>query len=858
MFKGILQVLILLAMGTFCVPLEVLSQPTEYISFQSNVFTEGSYNIDQGIGSCISRREEIEGINETIITCPQGELLTDGIKEANLGFRLSSTEIETFYTWRETLLPVKDVFITLRFLDRAITPTRVEVYCLVLQDLRVREPKNIRLYSSNTNSIYPETEIRGVDSSDTLVDSGRTILSISNGGDDDDDDDDVTASNYEYQKYTLTIPEDERILLQYLRISLDFEADNWMFINEVEVYHDNQMSSVDTPTFSVPTFTFPTINPYILHVTVVPSNLTINCTVTWEEDLSQLTTTWSYNGINISTSDRYTVNDSQLTIRGFAQEDIGIYRCTVQHPSGWYGNREYFILINQEPITPQEPAVSQEPQEPTNCDQSSDSGTLNLVVATAAGSVISVFLCIFLLFCGILYFRKKRKQKPSSHNETYPNYKNPESNLEQMFPYEENRYEKIDTAKIYSSSSTGTSTSHNPTKPPKPTVRGPTKLTNSYYYILDTALKVTNPILDTNAVTELNIYDDVVNPPTTPRCLQESIYCEAFDYSKQNTDDDTYSCISMCVPIYDDPAPLTKSEAPKLIEWNNVDVKGKIGEGQFGEVYLAELNGIDAADLRYKETNTTEILVAIKTLKGDHTASLKQQFEKEIKFMARLDNINVIRLLGICNKGMPFIMIEYMKNGDLHMFLRKHYHPTTGKDITTAEIQVDIPILLYIALQIANGMRYLASYGFIHRDLAARNCLVGEDYVVKVADFGMTQNLYNSSYFCMRGMALVPIRWMAPESFFGKFSTKTDVWSYGVTLWEIFTLCRQQPYEEMNDEDLILDVQKGPNRTLLQRPLIATDEIYNTMTRCWRHNSTQRPDFKSIYKQLLEHKKPIH
>jgi len=106
-------------------------------------------------------------------------------------------------------------------------------------------------------------------------------------------------------------------------------------------------------------------------------------------------------------------------------------------------------------------------------------------------------------------------------------------------------------------------------------------------------------------------------------------------------------------------------------------------------------------------------------------------------------------------------MIEYMKNGDLHMFLRKHYHPAIGKDVTTAEIQVDIPNLLYIALQIANGMRYLASYGFIHRDLAARNChLVGEDYVVKVADFCMTQNLYNSSYFCM---VLVPIRWMAPQ-----------------------------------------------------------------------------------------------
>ena len=208
----------------------MLSQPTEYISFQSNVFTEGGYNVDQGIGSCISSKEEVEGINETVITCPHGELLTDGIKEANLGSSLSSAEIGNFYTWRERLLPVRDAFITLRFLERAITPTRVEVYCLELRDLGIREPHDIRLYSSNTNSIYPETEIRGVDSSDTLVKSGSTILNSSN-------DDDVTPSDYEYQKYTLTIPEDERILLQYLRISLEFEGDNWMFVNEIEVYH---------------------------------------------------------------------------------------------------------------------------------------------------------------------------------------------------------------------------------------------------------------------------------------------------------------------------------------------------------------------------------------------------------------------------------------------------------------------------------------------------------------------------------------------------------------------------------------------------------------------------------------------
>jgi len=197
------------------------------------VFTEGGYDVDHGIGSCTSSKGEVEGINKTVITCPQGELLTDGIKQINLGFYLSSAEIKTFNTWRKRLLPDKDAFITLRYLDREIQPTRVEVYCIMLQDLRIREPKNIRLYSSNTNTLYPESEIKGVDDSVyTVENSGKTFIISSNG-----DGSSVTVSYYEYRKYSLVIPEDEQISLQYLRISLEFEGGNWLFVSEVEVYH---------------------------------------------------------------------------------------------------------------------------------------------------------------------------------------------------------------------------------------------------------------------------------------------------------------------------------------------------------------------------------------------------------------------------------------------------------------------------------------------------------------------------------------------------------------------------------------------------------------------------------------------
>lgn len=308
--------------------------------------------------------------------------------------------------------------------------------------------------------------------------------------------------------------------------------------------------------------------------------------------------------------------------------------------------------------------------------------------------------------------------------------------------------------------------------------------------------------------------------------------------------------------IYEDPSnpfPDTDIPAPLKVTQKNIIEIRKLGTGQFGQVILAKTKGLNLKDmgLAEKESDTNKsILVAIKKLKPDAESSLMEAFEKEVKFMSRLKHDNVVRLLGVCTAAESFIMMEYMENGDLNQFLQKQ---TLMSDSISGlqENEITPIILLYMGVQIASGMHYLASRRFVHRDLATRNCLVGKDFIVKISDFGMSRSLYESAYYRVQGTLVLPIRWMACETFYGKFSVKSDAWAFGVTLWEIYTLGKVDPYENLTDEEVIADAIRGPDRQLLPRPNTCPQEVYEIMQRCWVNEPSMRADFGEIYSRLF-------
>ncbi|EEC03538.1 nerve growth factor receptor TRKA, putative [Ixodes scapularis] len=242
--------------------------------------------------------------------------------------------------------------------------------------------------------------------------------------------------------------------------------------------------------------------------------------------------------------------------------------------------------------------------------------------------------------------------------------------------------------------------------------------------------------------------------------------------------------------------------------------------------------------------------VAVKVLKESVASEAQADFEREVQIMSSFQHDNIIKLLGVVfqeSGAIPWMVFEFMQHGDLagHLRVKSHREPGTRK-VTT---ELTLADLSWIATQIANGMCYLSSQHFVHRDLATRNCLVGHNLCVKISDFGMSRDIYTCDYYKIRGSRMLPVRWMAPESImYGKFTLESDVWSYGVVLWEIFTYGKQ-PYYGHSNEEVVKLILQG---ILLSPPEECPPYVYNIMAGCWKTEPRDRLSFDEIYKRLLE------
>ncbi|XP_062411549.1 tyrosine-protein kinase ABL2 isoform X2 [Sardina pilchardus] len=254
------------------------------------------------------------------------------------------------------------------------------------------------------------------------------------------------------------------------------------------------------------------------------------------------------------------------------------------------------------------------------------------------------------------------------------------------------------------------------------------------------------------------------------------------------------------------------------MERTDITMKHKLGGGQYGEVYV----GV------WKKYNLT---VAVKTLKED-TMEV-EEFLKEAAVMKEVKHPNLVQLLGVCTLEPPFyIVTEYMPHGNLLDYLRE----CDREEVTAV-------VLLYMATQISSAMEYLEKKNFIHRDLAARNCLVGENHVVKVADFGLSRLMTGDTYTAHAG-AKFPIKWTAPESLaYNTFSIKSDVWAFGVLLWEIATY-GMSPYPGIDLSQVYDLLEKGYR---MEQPEGCPPKVYELMRACWQWSPMDRPSFAETH-----------
>uniref|UniRef100_A0A6I8QZ44 receptor protein-tyrosine kinase n=1 Tax=Xenopus tropicalis TaxID=8364 RepID=A0A6I8QZ44_XENTR len=277
---------------------------------------------------------------------------------------------------------------------------------------------------------------------------------------------------------------------------------------------------------------------------------------------------------------------------------------------------------------------------------------------------------------------------------------------------------------------------------------------------------------------------------------------------------------------YEDPNQAVR-EFAKEIDASCIKIEKVIGVGEFGEVCSGRL----------KVPGKREIYVAIKTLKAGYTDKQRRDFLSEASIMGQFDHPNIIHLEGVVTKCKPVMIItEYMENGSLDAFLRKN-------DGRFTVIQ-----LVGMLRGIGSGMKYLSDMSYVHRDLAARNILVNSNLVCKVSDFGMSRVLEDDpeAAYTTRG-GKIPIRWTAPEAIaYRKFTSASDVWSYGIVMWEVMSY-GERPYWDMSNQDVIKAIEEGYR---LPPPMDCPIALHQLMLDCWQKERSDRPKFGQIVSML--------
>lgn len=290
---------------------------------------------------------------------------------------------------------------------------------------------------------------------------------------------------------------------------------------------------------------------------------------------------------------------------------------------------------------------------------------------------------------------------------------------------------------------------------------------------------------------------------------------DVVDVAPLNFDPHEITKVYDTVPRTDDVFNLSKRD---------VTLTRELGGGNFGSVMLGE----------YRHRNKT-IPVAIKMLKQADMPTAEEELMREARLMANLNNPFIVRMIGVCRAESIMLILELAPLGPLNKYLKKA--PMTSVNNITELMQ-----------QVAQGMAYLESHNFVHRDLAARNVLLANERLAKISDFGMSKALgIGNEYYKAEAAGKWPLKWYAPECiYFYKFDSKSDVWSYGVTLWEAMSY-GAKPYRGMKGAQI---VEMIDNERRLDKPDKCPQAMYDLILKCWQRKSEDRPTFQQIARQM--------